>query len=180
MNGRLKMALTREFIRNLAKENAVELPKEFIDGIISEHTTSRDAYADEQVKTALENHKPDAPEIKVKETEEYKALMGEFETYKSDIAAKEAAAAKELAYRELLKSVGVSEKRIDSVVRVSDISKIEIGEDGKIKDADKLGENIKTEWADFIVSSAQKGADTANPPANNPAEKDPFLEGFDS
>ena len=61
---------------------------------------------------------------------------------------------------------GGSEKRIDAVLKVSNVDGIEL-EDGKIKDADKLTENIKTEWADFIVTTQQKGANPANPPANN-------------
>ena len=60
--------------------------------------------------------------------------------------------AKEAAYREILKAAGVSEKRIDSVIRVSDIDGIELGEDGKVKDAEKLTNSVKSEWADFIVT----------------------------
>ena len=64
------MALTREFIRKLAKESDVELPKEFIDGIISEHTSARDAYAEERVKEELAKQ-PEVKAVEVKETEEY-------------------------------------------------------------------------------------------------------------
>ena len=56
------------------------------------------------------------------------------------------------------------------MLKVSDIDSVEIGEDGKIKDADKLQENIKSEWADFIVSQGTKGAETATPPTNNGAK----------
>ena len=80
------MALTREFIRKLAKESDVELPKEFIDGIITEHTTARDAYADEQVKAELAKQ-PSAQNVNVKETEEYKSLKKSFDYYKAGIDA---------------------------------------------------------------------------------------------
>ena len=64
------MAFTREFIRRAAKDSGVEIPKEFEDALVSEHLSARDAYADGQVKDALEKNKPaDAP--KVKDTEEY-------------------------------------------------------------------------------------------------------------
>ena len=33
-------------------------------------------------------------------------------------------------------------------------------------EADKLVENIKKEWAEFIVKSTEKGAQVGNPPAN--------------
>ena len=66
-----------------------------------------------------------------------------------------------------MKAAGISEKRIDAVLKVSNIDSIELDKDGKIKDADKHTENIKTEWADFIPTTTVVGARTANPPANN-------------
>ena len=160
------MALTREFIRKLAKESDVELPKEFIDGIITEHTTARDAYADEQVKAELAKQ-PSAQNVNVKETEEYKSLKKTFDDNKAGIDAEKTHSAKETAYRELLKAAGVSDKRISAVVKVTDIDGIELDKDGKIKDADERTNNIKTEWADFIETTTTHGAKTANPPANN-------------
>ena len=47
------------------------------------------------------------------------------------------------------------------------ISGFEMGDDGKFKDSDKILENIKSEWADFIATKETHGADTATPPANN-------------
>ena len=169
------MALTREFIRKLAKESDVELPKEFIDGIVTEHLNARDAYADEQVKTELAKQ-PSADNVNVKETEEYKALKKSFEDYKAGIDAEKTHSAKETAYRELLKAAGVSDKRISAVVKVTDIDGIELDKDGKIKDADKHTETVKTEWADFIETTTTKGANTANPPANGGGTKMPKAE----
>ena len=50
-------------------------------------------------------------------------------------------------------------------MKVTDLEAIEMV-DGKIKDADKQTEAIKTEWADFISSEETQGAKTPNPPAN--------------
>ena len=44
---------------------------------------------------------------------------------------------------------------------------VELDDKGGVKDADKLAESIKNEWADFIVTTETRGANTANPPANN-------------
>ena len=74
--------------------------------------------------------------------------------------------AKETAYKKLLAEAGVSEKRIGAVLKVSDLSKIELDKDGNVKNSDKLTENIKSEWADFIVTKSTQGADTAKPPTN--------------
>lgn len=97
----------------------------------------------------------------------YDALKDDFEAYKKDITAKESKAARSNAYKELLKQAGISEKRLDAVLRVSDIDSLEMGEDGKFKDSDKILEGIKNEWADFITTTETKGAETSTPPTNN-------------
>lgn len=164
------MAFTRATIRSLAKESGVEIPKEFEDALVSEHISARDAYAEEQVKAEAAKA-PTEKAVNVKDSDEYKALQKSFDDYKADVSAKETKSAKSAAYRELLKSAGVSEKRIDSILKVSDIDAVEL-EDGKVKDAEKLTETIKTEWADFIVATQTQGAQTPNPPANNNAAAD--------
>lgn len=94
---------------------------------------------------------------------EKKQLMKEFEDYKSEVASKELTAKKKEAYRTLLKEAGVSDKRLDSVLKVSDFNAIEFLEDGSVKDADKLSETIKGEWQDFIGQVGRRGADVATP-----------------
>lgn len=98
--------------------------------------------------------------------DEYNDLKKEFDDYKADVSAKELESKKSNAYKELLKESGVSGKRIDSVLRVTDLSKIELDNDGKIKDPDGLKKNIKEEWSDFIVTESKQGANVSNPPAN--------------
>lgn len=166
------MAFTRDFIRKTAKDCGVEIPKEMEDTLVQEHLSARDAYAETQVKKYQDEHPPEtAPNVK--ETEEYKALKKSFDDYKADQAAKETKAAKESAYREVLKAAGIPEKRLAAVLRVSDLSGVELDSDGKIKDADKLADNIKTEWADFIPTTRTTGTNPANPPANNPSKAEP-------
>lgn len=97
----------------------------------------------------------------------YDALKDDYDTFKKDIAAKETKATRENAYRELLKEAGISEKRINTVLRVSEIDKLEMGDDGKFKDSDKILDSIKDEWADFIVTEKTVGAKTPTPPKNN-------------
>ena len=41
--------------------------------------------------------------------------------------------------------------------------------DGKLDDTEKLVENIKTEWAGFIIASRTDGANVENPPSDNPS-----------
>lgn len=166
------MAFTREFVRNVAKESGVEIPKELEDALVQEHLSSRNAYAEKKVQEyQAENPAAEAP--KVTDSKEYKDLKKAFDDYKADQTAKETRAAKESAYRELLKASGVSEKRIDTVMRASGpiIDGLDLAEDGKAKDADKLTEGIKSEWADFIPTTTTQGAPTANPPAVSGGKK---------
>lgn len=167
------MALTRKFLKALGLED------DKIEQIIEEHTTIADRMnaeiekykADaevlprvqrelEKAQADLEAGKKDSYKVK------YEALKEEFEGYKSEQTKKEARSAKEKAYRELLKQAGVSEKRLDAVLRVSDVDSVELDEKGTIKDADKLTESIKSEWADFIGTTSIQGAQTATPPAS--------------
>lgn len=168
------MAFTRNFIRNLAKESSVELPKEFEDALITEHISARDAYAEDQVKKAGEN--TDAP--KVEDTEEYKSLKQQFEDYKADVEAKEAGAAKETAYRALLTEAGIDLKRIDTVVRAekAGFGDLKLDKDGKFEKADELTNTIKTNWADFIQTTKVTGVPTATPPATGTSGKQPMTK----
>ena len=153
---------------------------EKIDEIIAAHAETVDA-----LKEQRDNYKAQADELaevqqKLDEANEtikangsdewkvkYDAIKEEYDNYKPDISAKETTRAKQAAYREVLKAAGVSEKRIDSIIRVSDIDSVELDESGKIKEADKLTESIKNEWADFIVSTNTQGANTATPPTTS-------------
>lgn len=168
------MSLTRRSLKAMGIED------EKIDEIISAHAETVDA-----LKEQRDNYKAQADELtkvqqKLDEANEtikangsdawkvkYDAIKEEYDNYKSNISAKETKRAKQAAYREVLKAAGVSEKRIDSIVRVSNVDSVELDESGKIKEADKLTENIKNEWADFIVSTNTKGADTATPPTTS-------------
>ena len=120
----------------------------------------------EAEKKAAEDGEKDPYKVK------YEAIKEEFANYKQEIANKEIKAKKTDAYKQLLKSAGVSEKRIEAVLKVSDIDSIEFDDEGKVKDSDKLTENIKAEWSDFIQTSSTEGAKTATPPASSTETKD--------
>ena len=98
--------------------------------------------------------------------EDYDRLKKEYDDYKADITAKTTRTEKENAFRELLKSAGVSEKRLNAIIKVSDIDGLELDKDGKIKNAEKHTETIKSEWAEFIETTTTRGANTATPPTN--------------
>ena len=160
------MAFTRSTIRNLAKDSGVELPKELEDALVSEHLTARDAYAEEQVKAELAKQ-PTEKAGNVKDSEEYKTLKQSFDDYKAEVAAKETKAAKEAAYRAILKDANLSEKGIEKAVKYAEWDKIELETDGKLKGASDHIKAVKEEWAEYVTTTTTTGAKTSNPPANN-------------
>ena len=169
------MALTRKFL------SALGVDAEKIDEIISAHTDTVDALKEERDKYKVDAEKLPAVKQELKELKsatekagtegeaykvKYEALKEEFDAYKVTEAKKAEKTAKTEAFKTLLKKAGVSDKRLASVVKVSDIDKIELDGEGQIKDAEKLEKSIKEEWADFITTTTERGAATTNPPAN--------------
>lgn len=166
----------RKSLREIFEAADIEVPKDVLGQICELHTGSLDGLSEsvKTLQTSLANAERERDEYKAKapkegqETvskEEYDKIVKEYGDYKADQTAKETRQAKERAIRELYKAVGISEKRIDSVVKVTNVDAIELDADGKIVDADARTETAKTEWADFIPTDFQKGVDTANPPA---------------
>ena len=160
------MAFTRATIRDLAKESGIEIPKEFEDALVSEHPNARNAYAEEQVKAELEKQ-PDAKAENVKDSEEYKALKADFDKYKAEVSAKETKAAKEVAYRAILKDANLSEKGVEKAIKYADWDKIELDTDGKLKGANDHIKAVREEWAEYVTTTTTTGAKTSTPPVNN-------------
>ena len=165
------MAFTRATIRNLAKESGVELPKELEDALVSEHLTARNAYADEQVKAELEKQ-PTEKAVNVKDSKEYKTLEKSFNDYKAEIANKQEKEAKEKAVRAFYESKGITGKNLEIAMRGSraEIDGIELDGD-KIKDNSALDALVKGDFSGLVATTTTKGANTANPPANNGGDK---------
>lgn len=164
------MAFTRATIRNLAKESGVELPKELEDALVSEHLTARNAYADEQVKAELAKQ-PTEKAGNVKDSEEYKTLKKSFDDYKAEVTAKETKAAKEAAYRAILRDANLSEKGIEKAIKYAEWDKIELNADGRVKGANDHIKAVREEWAEYVTTTTTTGAKTSTPPANNGGTK---------
>ena len=168
------MAFTRKMLK------AMGIEEDKIEQIIDAHSETvdalkadRDAYKEDAAKLAAVQKELD--ELKAKGDDGYKAKYeaekAAHDALKADIAAKETKNAKTDAYRELLKGANIDEKRIATILRAEapTIDKIELDTDGKIKNAEQYTENIKSDWADFIVTQSAKGTNTATPPANGGA-----------
>ena len=179
------MALTRKLL------TAMGIEQEKIDEIITAHAATVDALKEERdaAKQEAQSYKDDAkklPEVQnelneLKESqgnnvyeEKYNSmkaerdnLQSEFDKYKADIQAKDIRRSKENILKSLLREANISDKRIDKIIKVSDIDAIELDKDGNAKDVDTLKKSIQEEWGDFIVNNSQQGAKVAEPNSTN-------------
>ena len=96
----------------------------------------------------------------------YDKLKTEYDNFKNETEAKETRIQKQDAYKEILKKVGIPEKRFAVILKTVDLDDLKIS-DGKLVDADKLEKSVKEEWSDFIVTTQETGVNSANPPSNN-------------
>lgn len=170
------MAFTRKFL------SALGIEADKVDEIINAHIEVVDGLKEERDNYKKSAEKLDDVQKKLDDAnaklakkgegetisrEDFEKLQREYDDYREKVSAKEVRTAKEHAFREVLKAVGVKNKRIDSIVKVTDIDGIELEENGKIKESEKLMQTIKTEWTDFIEETNTSGANISNPPANN-------------
>lgn len=150
----------------------MSLTDEQIDTIIEAHSETVDALKDERDKFKADAEKLASVQKELDELKatggdyekKYAELKKEYDEYKAGQDAIAEKTAKETAYKEMLKSAGVSEKRIASIMRVTNLADIKLDKDGKLKDHDKLVESVKSEWSDFIDTKRTEGADTKTPP----------------
>lgn len=184
------MALSRKLL------SALGIEAEKIDEIIKAHAETvdalkeeRDSYKDKAEKFDAEHDKVAKLEKKVEELNDsnkdsykvkYEAIKEEFADYKKGIESEKSKAEKTNAFKALLKEIGISEKRIDSVTKISDIDSIKLDKDGKIEGVDELKKSLSEEWADFIVKEGSKGANVANPPVGNGGTKTMTREQIDA
>lgn len=166
------MALTRSMLKGM------NLTEEQVSAIIDAHTESVDA-----LKKQRDEYKESVDKLKGVQKElddlkngkdwksEFDKLKKQFDDYKSSAEAKETENAKREAVREAAKKAGLSEAGIAKAVKYADLSKVELGEDGKAKDADKLAADIKGEWGDYTATTTTKGAKVETPPATGKATR---------
>ena len=129
----------------------------------------RDAYKEDAQK--LPGVQAELDQLKAKPDDGYKAKYekerDDFKAYKAEIEARDALAAKKAAYTEVCKDAGLSDKGVEKALKYADWDGIELDDAGKVKDAKGHIKALKEEWSEHIVSTVTKGANTANPPANN-------------
>ena len=167
------MALTRKFLAALG----IEADK--VEEIISAHMETVNGLKDEKEALQVKADQVDSLTEELNELKEnskndgkykvkYDALKTEFDEYKENQQKEATAKIKTEMYTKLLKDAGVSEKRIDAILKVSkdQIDALELDDKGNAKNADDLNKKIVEDWSDFIVTEGQLGVKVDNPPEN--------------
>jgi hypothetical protein len=175
------MALTVKLLKGMGIE------EDKVEAIIAAHTETIDGLKAARDKAQEEAKKVPDLQRKLEEAkaasegtdeweQKYEKEHQAFEDYKAQIATERSDAEKAQAYRGMLMAAGIDPKRIDSIMRVTDLSEVEM-EDGKLKEQGKLEESAKQEWADFVVRSKVLRADPAEPPKQSklPEGADPEI-----
>lgn len=180
------MALTRKFLKALGLEDNQ------IEGIIGEHLETvnglkgeRDDLQEqlEAAKQAPTKPKKNQADPKPNEpgNDPFEAQLAAekkaFADYKAQVEAEKAEQQKRGLYRDLLEKAGIDSKRIGSVLKVSDLTKVTV-KDGAIEGADDLVKGIQKDWADFIPKITTEGATVAKPPSTgtNAVTKEQFAK----
>lgn len=96
--------------------------------------------------------------------EKYEKEHQAFEDFKKQTTADAEAAKVKEAYRKLLADEKISEKRIDSIMRVTDFSKMKLDKEGKLAGEDDIRKAIGDEWGEFRTTVTEKGAKVETPP----------------
>ena len=159
------MAFTRTWLKNITKDD------DMVNALMEDHvalvdglTQKMDSLKEQADKAADLQKQLEGLQGGENWQEKYEKEHNAFEDYKKQ-AAKDAEAAKvKAAYRKLLADEGISEKRLDSILKVTDLSKIKLDKEGNLENADELKKAINTEWSDFKTTVTEKGATVDKPP----------------
>ena len=159
------MAFTRNFLKSTG------LSDDQITAVIEEHTAvtdalkkERDGYKEQAEKAAdLQKQLDDlanGEDFKKKFEDEHRA----FEDFKKQTASEAEAAKVRSAYRKLLAGEGISEKRLDAILKVTDFSGMKLDKDENLEKADELKKAINSEWGEFKTTVTERGATVEKPP----------------
>lgn len=167
------MAVTRKLLKALGIED------EKADQILEAHTETVNEIREERDRYKAEAEQLPGVQQELAELKEaaeqnannpykaqYENVKKQFDDYKAEVEAKQTKDAKTAAYRKLLVDAKVSEKLIDSILKVTPVDDLELEESGQFKNAEELKKNITEQWDGFIVKEETHGAQQYNPPGS--------------
>ena len=163
------MAMTRKALK------AMGLTEEQIDSIIDMHTETVDGLREQANTYKADAHKlptvqKELDDLKKGNGEDWKSKYEAEKTAhdktKSDHAAEKTAAQNEKLFRGVLTTVGITGKRADQIVKMTDMSQFKV-KDGAYEDAAAVEKHVRDEYSEFVPDTKQQGANVPNPPGNS-------------
>ena len=168
---------TRAEIRNILGEACTE---EIENRLVALHLGVVDPLKDDLTKYKADAEKLPSVQKELDELkaagdggykEKYEKEHSAFETYKSDVKAKESKAAKEKAVRAYFESKNITGANLDLAMRGCGEEMAALVMDGdKIKDTASLDALIDGAYKSLVYTEHVQGANPATPPANPPAK----------
>lgn len=166
------MAFTRNFLKStgLSDDQITAVMEEHV-AVVDGLKADRDGYKTkaeqaDDLQKQLDDLK-NGEDFKKKYEDEHKA----FEDFKKQTASEAEAAKIKAEYKKLLSGEGISEKRIDSILKVTDFSGMKLDKDGNLDKAEDLKKAINAEWSEFKTVVTEKGATVEKPPHIGKATK---------
>lgn len=102
---------------------------------------------------------------------EHDKVKADFDAYKADVAGKETAAKVKAAYRKLLKEEKIDEDVLDTVIEATRFDGMKLDGEGRLEDADKLSEGIRSKWGKFVTTTEVKTPPVKTPPEGGKATR---------
>ena len=188
------MAFTRKALKAMGLtdeqiESIIELHTETIDAIKAD----RDKFKEDAEKLSDVQRQLDEANSKISAAEKddykgkYESEKAAHDKLKEDIKVKETTAKKSTALKAYLKEKGYSDNGITKITKYGDyIKDIELDEDGKIKDADKLIGKVESEWSEYkpqagtsnFKPNVPTGTKTSKPASDIAARMQKFNEKY--
>ena len=171
------MAFGRKWLDEILQNEELSA-KEKAQKIMDEHISVTDALKDDRDKFKGEAEKAadlqkqldgmnGGEDYKKKYEDEHKA----FEDFKKQTAQSAETAKVKAAYRKLLADEGISEKRLDSILKITDFDKMKLDKEGNLENISDLKKAINEEWSEFKTTVTTKGAQVEKPPQTSKATK---------
>lgn len=166
------MAFTRNFLKSTG------LSDDQITAVMEEHVAVVDG-----LKADRDNYKAEADKAaelqkqldEINSGEDFKAKYEkehqDFEDFKKKTADEAEATRVQAAYRSLLVDEKIGAKRLDSIMKVTDFSRMKLNKDGRLENEDQLRKSINEEWSEFKTTVTERGAKVETPPQIGKATK---------
>lgn len=161
------MALSRSFLKGMG------LTEEQVGAIIEAHSETINGLRDtnKSLETQLAEALENAKKTNEDEVNEYKSKYekehSDFEEYKNSLEKEKEVNKKKLAYGEVLKEAGVSDKRVEQILKLANVDELKLDDNGQLLEKESLTKKIKEDWSEFIPNISINGEKVSNPPQNN-------------